>query len=69
MLTYEQYKAKHEWATQNIDTFEGRLADGRACLEATHGELKIASDKHTTASSIRQMRTTYEGHHASMSDL
>ena len=50
MLTYEQYKAKHEWATQNIDTFEGRLADGRVRLEATHGELKIASDEHTTAS-------------------
>jgi hypothetical protein len=50
MLTYEQYKAKHEWATRNIDTFERRLADGQARLEATHGELRIATDEHTTAS-------------------
>jgi hypothetical protein len=49
MLTYRRYKEKHDWATQNIATFEGRLADGRARLEATQDELKIAENEHHAA--------------------
>ena len=60
MLTYAQYKQKHEWATQSIATFEGRLADGKARLSATRDELKIAENDHNAAAKACLEKPTTE---------